>query len=166
MRRRKLLCFILGTVLIFSLGAFSGYFYGIHSMQVAANAAAEQRMQLEIKGDRFCDQIGYAVESHDLAWLTGHYAAEVSEEQFSIYDDLGLIYQGNIRGDTRAWDTTTLSRDYTLLFACSSPVPQTLRDSLPTYKVMEIEETEQFSIVVYVEKSAASSWSYVIQSLP
>ncbi len=59
-----------------------------------------------------------------------------------------------------------MSRDHTLQFACSLPLPQTLRDSLHAYQVMEIEETGQLSILVHVEKGPDSPWSYIVQSFP
>lgn len=163
---KKRIWILCGAVLLFVLGAVSGYCYGTHAMKASALAEAEQRAQLEFDGNAFCDQIGQALESHDLAWLTEHYAAEVPEERFSVYEALDLTYRGAVPGETRALDSTGLSRDYTLQFACPPPLPQTLRDSLPAYEVMEIEETGQLSILVHVEKGPDAPWSYVIQSFP
>lgn len=123
-------------------------------------------MQLEIEGNMFCDQIGYAVESHDSVWLVEHYGAKVSEERFAVYEDMKLTYLGSVRGDTRAWDATSLCRDYTLLFAYSSPIPQDIQETLPAYEIMKISETERLPIVVHIAKSENSPWDYFIQSFP
>lgn len=166
MRGKKQVYFVVGAMLLFALGAVSGYFYGTYAMKASALAEAKQRAQLEMDGYAFCDQIGRALESHDLAWLMEHSAAEVPEARFSVYEALDLTYGGAVTGETRALDSTGLSRDYTLQFACPSPLPQALRDSLPAYEVMEIEETEQLFILVYVEKGPDSPWSYLVQSFP
>ena len=163
---RKKRYFALATVFILLSGFLLGYFFGIHSMQKASDVAEEQRVQLEIEANNFCDQIGYAIESHNSVWLAEHYMANISEARFAVYEDMKLSYLGSVRGDTRAWDATSLSRDYTLLFAYSSPIPQDVQEILPAYEIMKIEETERLSIVVHIAKSENSSWGYVIQSFP